>query len=136
MKIIVDTNLLIDFSRQKTTSKKEILWLKLVSFARKEGYQLVLPTVALFELFSGSEMRLKNNRDEMENVLGDILVLDINKEIALQAAELFREYGQKIGVVDYLLAATAIAENGELATQNLKHFRLFKGLKLFDLASI
>lgn len=136
MKIVIDTNLLIDFSRQNKLSKKEILWPQLVACAQKKGHQLVLPTAALFELFSGTEMRLKNNRQQMENILKDILILDINKEISLRAAELFRDYQQRIGVIDYLLAATSLVLEGELATLNAKHFQMIKNLKLFDLKKL
>ncbi len=133
MKLVVDTNILIDFSRKKRAQKEEIIWPKLVGFAKKEGHQLILPAINIFELFVGDEMNILINQEKAENLLNDVLILDLNKEIARKAADLFRKYKTNIGVVDYLLAATAIIlEEGEFATLNPKHFILFKELHLFD----
>lgn len=136
MKIVVDTNILIDFVRRKKARKGEILWPKLVSFTKKEGHQLILPVIALFELFAGDEMDDPRNQEKMEDILNDIMVLDLAKEIAKEGARLFREYQVNIGPIDYLLAATTLALEGELATLNPKHFRNFKELPLFDLTKL
>jgi len=136
VKIIVDTNILIDFSRKKRIKKEEILWPKLVSFAKREGHQLVLPTIALFELFSGNEMKVVSNREKTENILKDVVVLDLNEEIAKKGASLFRQYQANVGPIDYILAATTFILKGELATLNPKHFSIFKELSLFNLSKL
>ncbi|MBM3283526.1 type II toxin-antitoxin system VapC family toxin [Candidatus Gottesmanbacteria bacterium] len=136
MKIIVDTSILIDFSRKRKIEKEEILWPKLVGFAGRRGHQLITPAVALFELFAGEEMNKPVNCEKMENILNDVVVLDLTKEVAQKAASLFRKYKVNIGPIDYLLAATTLVLEGELVTFNPKHFKVFKDLPLFDLSKL
>lgn len=132
MKIIVDTNILIDFSRKKKTQKEKILYPQLVAFAKKEGHQLILPSIAVFELFAGAEMEDSLNQEKMENILNDLIILDLTYEVAQKAAGLFRKHQKDIGPIDYFLAATTMIVEGELATLNPRHFHFFKGLRLFD----
>lgn len=135
MKIIVDTNLLIDFSRQKKKTE-DILWLKLVGYAKREGHQLIFPTAALFEYYCGEEMEREKNRGIAIDILTDTVLLDLNEETAREAARLFRKYKLSIGVVDYILAATTITLKGELVTLNVKHFLPIKELKMFDFSKL
>lgn len=132
MKIVVDTNILIDFSRQK----KKTLWPQLVAISKKEGHELILPSAAVFEFFAGSEMENFSNCEKAENLLSDVIILDLDKKIALEAASLFRQYRAKIGAIDYFLAATSIIMGGELATLNVKHFKAFKNLRFFNLKTL
>lgn len=133
MKIIVDTNILIDFSRKVKKKKEKLFWPQLVAFAKKEGHQLIIPSICLFEFFSGKEMDKPENMEKADNLLSDMIVLDINEEISRKAGELFRKYEFEIGVVDYLLAATALVLDGNLVTLNKKHFQDIKGLKFLEL---
>ncbi|MCL5675753.1 MAG: PIN domain-containing protein [Patescibacteria group bacterium] len=132
MKIIIDTNILIDFSRRK----KETFWSELVTLAKKDGHELILPSAAVFEFLAGNEMNNPSNREKAENLLSDVIIIDLDKKIAQKAADLFREYQAEIGVIDYFLAATAMVFDGELATLNTKHFKIFKNLRLFNLKTI
>lgn len=136
MKIIVDTSLLIDFTRKARIKKEEILWLKLVKFAKEEGHQLLFPTVALFEFFSGDEMENPVNEEKANNILKDLIILDVTPDMAKTAARLFRKFQLNIGLVDYLLAATTILFEGEVVTLNPKHFKSIKNLRLFDLSKL
>ena len=77
MKIVVDTNILIDFSRKRRVGKEEILWPRLVGFAKREGHQLIIPAIALFELFAGEETEIPLNQEKVENILTDVIVLDL-----------------------------------------------------------
>ncbi|PIU03751.1 hypothetical protein COT44_01600 [Candidatus Shapirobacteria bacterium CG08_land_8_20_14_0_20_39_18] len=130
MKIVVDINLLIDFSRSKKV--KDSLWLNLLEYCKKEGHQLILPSIVVFEFFSGEEMNNQTNQEIAENLFNDVLILGFNEEIAKKAAAYFRKYKKSINVLDYFLAATTVVVEGELATLNSKHFKLFGDLKLFD----
>lgn len=136
MKIVVDTNLLIDFSRTSLKQKEKILWTGLVKFAKTQGHQLILPAIAVFEFFAGREMELSSNQKKVDNILEDVVILDLTEEVAKEAARLFRKYKESIGVIDYILVATAICYKAELATLNFKHFKIFKELNLFDFQKI
>ncbi len=66
----------------------------------------------------------------VEAALQSYLVINIGLEIATLAGDYVREYGRSHGVapIDALIAATAKHSGLELATLNLKHFPMFKGL--------
>lgn len=132
MKIVVDTSLLIDFTRGIKMGKGGDLWTKLVEYSKKEGHQLVVPTIAVFEFFSGSEMEKPANLEKAKDLLKDTVVMDLEEKTAEEAAFLYRKTEKSIGVVDYILAATSITCQGQLATLNQKHFKDFKELRLFD----
>lgn len=132
MIIVVDTNILIDFTRDP----KNFLWIRLMKYSKVSGIQLILPSVALFEFYSGSEMNSELSRQKATNILSDISVVDITQEIAEIAAALYRTHKTSIGVVDYMLAATAISLDAELVTLNRKHFQMLKGVRLFDVGQL
>lgn len=134
MKIVVDTNLLIEFSRSGK-SRKEMensLLLNLSEYCKREGHQLILSSVVVFEFFSGEEMANQDKQNKADLLLKDVLIVNFNEKIAKKAADLYRKYKKSINILDYFLAATAIITEGELATLNFKHFKLFEDLKLFD----
>lgn len=133
MKIIIDTSILIDFSRRIKKKDEKTLWSQLLFKAKKEGHQLIIPSVCLFEFLCGQEMNSQENREKADNLLSDVIILDINEEISRKAGELFRKYEFEIGVVDYFLAATALVLDGSLATLNKKHFQNIKELKFLEL---
>lgn len=136
MKIVIDTGLLIDFTRKKKNKRNEILWSSLIRYSRKGGHQLVVPSAVVFEFFSGKEMENSVCLKKAEDILTDTTVLALDEKIAKKAASFYRVCEASIGVVDYILAATAVVVEGELATLNSKHFKLFEDLKLFDLKKI
>ena len=85
MKIVVDINLLIDFSRSKKV--KDSLWLNLLEYCKKEGHQLILSSIVVFEFFSGEEMNNQTNQEIAENLFNDVLILGFNEEIAKKAGK-------------------------------------------------
>jgi len=134
MKIVVDTNILRDYSRGTKSSKnfRSPLWLRLFRYCKKEGHQLIIPSIVVFEYFSGNEMNSNKNQELAELFLKDLTVVDLDKDIAKIAAGYFRKCQKNINVLDYFIVATTIIIGGELATLSPKHFRIFKDLKLFD----
>lgn len=132
MKIVIDTSLLIDFTRRKKNKRNEMLWSSLVRYSRKGGHQLIVPSVVVFEFFSGKEMENSTNLKKAEDILIDATVLVLDEKKAKKAASFYRTNEANIGVVDYILVATTIDCDGELATLNSKHFKIFEDLKLFD----
>jgi predicted nucleic acid-binding protein len=56
---------------------------------------------------------------------------EVSEQVAWRAATLMREHRRShsgIGLDDYLIAATALAEGLELATLNVRHYPMFPGL--------
>ncbi|MEQ1929206.1 MAG: type II toxin-antitoxin system VapC family toxin [Parvularculaceae bacterium] len=81
------------------------------------------------ELFAG--IRDLNERRMVEAALAEFTAIDVGLEIATLAGDYIREFGPSHGVdpVDAVIAATAKTAKLELATLNLEHFPMFKGLK-------
>jgi predicted nucleic acid-binding protein len=129
--LLVDTNILIDYSRGKNKDLEKIS--RLVSH---NDYQLALSAVNIFEYWIGSELNFAKKTDEAQKLLSHFSVIDIDEAIAKKAAELFRKEKVMLPLTDLIIAATAILNHCELVTHNQKHFAKIKGLKLFDLEKI
>ncbi|GIX28524.1 MAG: ribonuclease VapC10 [Burkholderiales bacterium] len=76
-------------------------------------------------------VRNARERRQIERLLEVYKIHDIGLETASLAGDYVRQYGPSHGVdpIDALIAATAKSANLQLATLNLKHFPMFKGLK-------
>jgi len=62
---------------------------------------------------------------------GKAELTEVSEQVAWRAATLMREYRRshtRIGLGDYLIAATALTEGLELATLNVRHYPMFPGL--------
>lgn len=71
-------------------------------------------------------------RAEVATLFGALHLVPVSDVIATRAAHhlrRFRRSHQGIDIVDYVVAATAEARDARLATLNLKHFPMFKGLR-------
>ncbi|MBV9010861.1 MAG: PIN domain-containing protein [Pseudonocardiales bacterium] len=69
---------------------------------------------------------------EVTRLLNSLRPLPVTDMIAHRAGELRRRYRRShatIGLVDYLIAATALVCGLELATLNLTHFPMFADLE-------
>jgi predicted nucleic acid-binding protein len=88
-----------------------------------------LSAITATELIAG--VRNARERRQIERLLEVYTIYDIRLEIASLAGDYVRQYGPSHGVdpINALIAATAKSANLQLATLNLKHFPMFKGLK-------
>jgi predicted nucleic acid-binding protein len=71
-------------------------------------------------------------RAQVASLFGVIRLLPVTDAIASRAAEHLRRYRRShsgIDLVDYVVAATAELHDAELATLNVRHFPMFKGLR-------
>ncbi len=136
MILVVDTNILIEFSRGGLRNPDQSIFLQLVNYSKVHGHHIVVPAISIFEFFSGSEMNNELNRQNAAKLLLDVTIVDVTRDIAETAAFLFRIHKATIGVIDYMLAATAISLDAELVTLNMKHFQLLEEVRLFDLSQL
>ena len=74
----------------------------------------------------------EKDRRRMEAIFKTFEVLPVTKEDGWQARRLIRAYAASsgIGVLDAIIAATAMREDLVLATHNLKDFQRITGLKV------
>ncbi len=119
-KILVDTDILINFLRKKVGAK-------LLLEKASQGGDLYISVVTLAELLAG--MR-PSEEEETENLIVGFTIIPVTEAIARKTGEL-RQHGRKILLPDCLIAATAMLEDCLLLTGNRKDYP-FKGLKFFE----
>ena len=126
MKIVIDTSILIDYLRGGT------IWQQFLINAPREA-ELFLPTVVIFELFSGKSAEDPNKINKIDALLQKLQKVELTEEIARKAGELYRNIGMKIGSVDYLIAASALELNAKVVTLNQKHFKQIPNLAIYPI---
>lgn len=120
-KILVDTDVLIDFLRKKE-SAKEILQRALTT---GDTY---ISVITLSELLAG--MR-QSEEEATENLIAGFNLLFVDEEVARRAGKLRSQYRNKnILLPDCLIAATALETKCLLLTFNQKDYP-FDELKFF-----
>ncbi len=124
MKVVVDTSILIDYLRG---GKKWEMFIKEID----DGTELLLPTIVIFELFSGSSTKSLAKRFDIIDLLKQFRQIDLNEAIARVAGELYRDVKQTLEVPDYIIAASALQFNATVVTLNKKHFEQIPNIHLY-----
>lgn len=124
MKLVCDTSILVDKLRG---GKK---WDELTIGMGKD-VELYLPSVVVFELYSGQSTRNPEMEKNLRRVVGYFEVVELSARIAQKAGEIFRDETSDLQVPDYIVAATALELDAEVVTLNKKHFAKVAGLKIF-----
>lgn len=125
MKIVVDSSILIDYLRGGRKWEEFVVNLE-------EETELILPTIVIFELFSGESTKNPQRKQDMLDYIGKFQKIDLSEDIARRAGELFRDIKIKMQVPDYLIAASALEINAEVLTLNTKHFQQIPNLKIYQ----
>jgi len=91
---------------------------------------VVVPTISIFEVFKRTLIE-KGRTDALEAVaiMYDGTVIDLDREIALIAADLYFEL--KLPMADSIILATARAHSATLWTQD-EHFKDIEGVKYIE----
>jgi predicted nucleic acid-binding protein len=90
---------------------------------------LAISVVSVAEISGG--MRSAERRSVWD-LLGSFVRVPVDDDIARRAGEFARRFRRShsgIGIADYLIAATADIHELELATLNVKHFPMMRGLR-------
>ena len=92
--------------------------------------QLIVPTICIYEVFK----RLSNlvSEDEALRAVGVMSlgqVVELNRQLALNAAKISREF--KLALADSIILATAHMHNATLWTQD-EHFKDLDGVKYIE----
>ena len=96
-----------------------------------------IPSVVLFELHYGVEksQRREQNLTKLQKFLSEVEIVPFDTKAAKIAGQIRSELeraGTPIGGNDVMIAATALANNGTLVTNNTREFSRVKGLKFED----
>lgn len=120
MTILFDTSVVVDYLRQRDVA---------VAFVQSRRATPILAVATVSELYAGARSRREETRIERIIVTSRILLVSV--EIAKLAGQHMKHYRASHGldIVDALIAATAEEHRLTLATLNVKHFPMLKGLK-------
>lgn len=126
---VLDTNTLLDYFRGRGNVARNLL-------ATPPG-EVALPAVAAYEVWVGvlGSRNAERRQAQYEQFLSTVAVLPFDAIASRCAAEIRHELersGQRIGPLDTLIAATAVANNATLVTHNVREFGRVRGLKLVD----
>jgi predicted nucleic acid-binding protein len=118
---IIDSTVLIDASRQREAA---VLFLSRLA---SEG-PLRSSVVVRSELWAGAR---PEEADHLSDLLDQLRWHDLTVAIADLAGKLAYRYRQshRIGLTDFIIAATAIELGGTVATLNVRDFPMFPGLQ-------
>lgn len=125
LKILVDTNIIIDFLRRKDkkNSRLELMF-------NDSSYTAVISSVTVSELYAGQGMDKETERHDVEQLIAGMEILFPDFPIAQLTGEIMRKLNYNIDFEDSQIAATALYQNLPLLTFNTKDFKRIKGLKL------
>lgn len=120
MKVLVDTNILIDQLRGLT---------KAIQFGKTLPENAAISAITVTELYAG--IRSPQQRDKVKSLVHSYQILPFDAKIAEIAGDYMQKFLKSHGlnVSDAAIAATAKHHHLQLITLNLKHFPLFPGLK-------
>lgn len=127
MKLVIDSSVLIDYLRGGTTADQ------LFNRIEKQNAELFIPTIVIFELFSGQSSENPLTRNKIINLIRDFHRIEFTEELAIHAGELYRKLGKHISPQDYIIAASALELNAQVVTLNKKHFEQIPHLALYPL---
>lgn len=123
MKVVIDTNIIIDHLRNVPQATKQLKDIENGSF---EG---LLSTITIMELMAAP--RLDEHRVNAINKLLEIFEhIPVDNQVAATAGNLLSRYRASHGLdpMDALIAATAYVNEAVLFTLNTKHFKFIEGL--------
>lgn len=122
--ILCDTNILIEFYKGNSTIIQEL---------GKIGVsQLAISIVTQAELYYGAFNKAELLR--IQKHLNLLHNLPIDHQVSSQFIQLMAQYSlsHKLAIPDALIAATALVNDRELYTLNIKDFRFIENLRLYQ----
>lgn len=125
--LLLDTSVLIDHLREYKPATE------FLETAFNSGVSVNISTVTEMELFAGKSMENPAVEEEVNKFLKLFKVLPVTSSIARHAGRLLRRHRyQGLTSTDAIIAGTAMEHNANLITRNIKHFRMVKGIIVFD----
>lgn len=121
-RLIFDTNVLIDLTRQHPAA---INYIEALTLSSKP----FISALTVAELYAG--VQNQKERGKTEQLIRLFTVLPVTQELAARGGYLRSVYHKSHGMdtVDAVIAATAELHSLQLVTMNTKHFPMFQKLK-------
>ncbi|MDZ7773191.1 MAG: type II toxin-antitoxin system VapC family toxin [Balneolaceae bacterium] len=123
--VLVDTDILIDFGRDKTEAVDTMAYLE-------NEYTIAISVIVAMELCAGC--RSKKELNKIEEMIKDFTLLHITSPISEKAYDWMKKYRSKHGVEinDMLIASTAQYKSIKLISKNQKHYKFLPDLELLE----
>lgn len=123
-KLFLDTSIIIDYLRRKDI--KQTVLAGVVS----AGYESAISIITHAELYAGKSVwEDQSLHNAVDKLCSGFTILPIDTHISKNAGKIRAYYQLSLG--DAIIAATAIENDCELVTLNLKDFKKTQNLKLF-----
>ncbi len=121
--VIIDTDILIDFSRDKPDAVQTMASLE-------QKFEISVSVITAMELYTGC--RSEKDLKKVDEFLSDFKIYFLTKTISNKAFELMREFRSSQGteINDMLIASTAIIDDSKFITKNIKHYKFLDDLEL------
>jgi predicted nucleic acid-binding protein len=118
--VLVDTDVLIDFLRGEPEA---------LELLKAHAGHACVSALSVAEVFAGA--RDENEAARLDDLFASFEVIPVTADLARTAGLLRGRFGKSsgLGIADALIAATAEAENADLATMNVRHFPMFAELE-------
>lgn len=122
MTVLLDTSVLIDHLRGNAAAREAM------AGAVSDGHRLAASIVVKVEILAGMRPAEEAATRRLLDVLEWFPVDDPIAEAAGQLANRYLRSHPSVDPVDFIIAATAVAQDASLWTRNIKHFPMFDGL--------
>ena len=124
--IIVDTDVIIDFFRDKSPAAN--VFAELISLEKA-----AMTAISVFELYAGIEGAKRLT--QIETLVQELIILPLNTLEAAIAGRIYTQLksrGKLVGTHDILIAAICVANDLPLYTKNIAHFSEIKDIRLLS----
>jgi predicted nucleic acid-binding protein len=127
LKIILDTNIIIDHLRNVPQATKQLQEIE------DENYTGLISVITITELMAAPRMS-QQRFQSIKKLLSLFEIINVDSHIAKTAGNLLAKYRASNGLepMDALIAATAQVNEAVLFTLNKKHFRFIEGLVVIN----
>lgn len=126
MKLVLDTSIIIDYLRGGKKGKEFF-------DAERAIADFYLPTIVIFELFSGKSTQNFSALEIVNDFIKFFQRIELTESIAEQAGKIYRDATTSLQVPDYIIGATALEVGGIVVTLNQKHFEQIPNIDLYPI---
>ena len=127
--MIADTCFIIDLLENDSNAIAKLEDLE------KKGEHQDITALTVFELFSGiaQSSRPQEEREKVMSILNNQTIVNFDRASAEKAGEIdgtLAKQGNRIEIIDSMLAGIALKNQERVITRNVKHFSRIKGLEI------
>lgn len=128
-KVLVDTNIIIDYLRRKDKTKSLFFQI----FSQKE-YKALISLITITELWAGKSMVKKKVLGFVNKLVQKCELIPPSVKTAKIAGKMLRQSNYQISFQDARIAALAFENKLPILTLNKKDFSKIKGINFFKLS--